>query len=484
MTNIVQSCSETPREIELKLALRAADIPAFLAAVGAVPDAREAQHTTYFDTPDGAFHAAGLALRVRRTPDGAVQTLKTGAARSAGLFDRAERECPCPGERPALDLWAGLPERLTDPLVTATLDARFTSDIVRTRWRLADGEAEIELVLDEGRILAGTASSAVCEAEFELRRGAPEALFALARRLGAAVPLRLGFEAKSERGHALLAGTPGAAVKAGPVVLDKGIDAASAFAAIAGSCLRHYRANEDRLRARHDAETLHQAHVALRRLRVAMQVFDPAATAAQRPLWAATRAALRDASHVFGRARDLDVFTAERAHDPITQARFGPLREAAYAEIDALIDGPWLAATLLDVLALAQTGAVDPAIAVEPFAADVLARLRRRLIKRGRDLSGLEPEARHRVRLLGKRLRYAGEFFAALWPGDKARRRYKTMAGALARLQEALGALNDLAAAEALLGTHEPPDPDFFEAMLADAEAAYDDFAAARRYWR
>lgn len=484
MTDFVQSAARLPREVELKLALHAGDVASFRAAVGIAPEAREAQQTAYFDTPDAALRAAGLALRVRRTAAGSVQTLKSGAALAGGLFDRGERECPCPGDRPVLGLWPDLPDILADPLVAATLDIRFTTDIVRTRWRLEAPGDVIELVLDEGRILAGTATASVCEVELELCRGDPAALFDLARRLAAAVPLRLGFAAKSERGHALLAGRAAGAVKAETIALDPGLGAADAFAAIAGSCLRHYRGNEDRLRARHDPDTLHQAHVALRRLRVAMQVFDPLVVDAHRPLWAATRAALRDASHVFGRARDLDVFTADRAHDPITQARFGPQREAAYTEVDALIDGRSLAAALLDVLALAQTGAIDGGIAAAPFAAQLLARLRRRLLKRGRDLSDLEPEARHQVRLLGKRLRYAGEFFVALWPGDKPRRRYKTMSGALARLQEALGALNDLAAAEALLGTHEPPDPDFLEAMLADAEAAFDDFAAAKRYWR
>lgn len=483
MTDSVPIVPEMPREVELKLTLRDADVAAFREAVGAAPLAREAQHTTYFDTPGAELRAAGLALRVRRTPAGAVQTLKSGAARTSGLFDRAERECPCPGERPVLELWHDLPALLSDPLVAATLDARFATDVVRTHWRLDSADAEIELLLDEGRVVAGTASAPLCEVEFELRRGDPAALFALARGLAATVPLRLGAAAKSERGHDLLAGPP-AAARAGPIVLDPSVSAATAFASIAGACLHHYRANEDRLRARHDPDMLHQSHVALRRLRVAMQVFDPLVGDAHRPLWAATRTALRDASHVFGRARDLDVFTAQRAHDPITQARFGPRREAAYAEVDALIDGRALATALLGVLALAHTGAIDSSVPAAGFAAGVLTRLRRRLLKRGRDLAELEPEARHQVRLLGKRMRYAGEFFVSLWPGDRPRRRYRAMAGALARLQESLGALNDLAAAEELLGTHEPPDPDFVAAMLADAGAAFDDFADARRYWR
>lgn len=54
-------------------------------------------------------------------------------------------------------------------------------------------------------------------------------------------------------------------------------------------------------------------------------------------------------------------------------------------------------------------------------------------------MENLSDEALHELRLETKRLRYAAELFAPLWPGKPARRFLKR----LSRLQEALGLGND-----------------------------------------
>ncbi len=70
--------------------------------------------------------------------------------------------------------------------------------------------------------------------------------------------------------------------------------------------------------------------------------------------------------------------------------------------------------------------------------------------KRGRHLADLDPEARHRVRIAAKKLRYGAEFFAALYDGKKAAKRHKVFVEALADLQDHLGDLNDIATAHTL----------------------------------
>ncbi|QTC89591.1 CHAD domain-containing protein [Brevundimonas pondensis] len=60
------------------------------------------------------------------------------------------------------------------------------------------------------------------------------------------------------------------------------------------------------------------------------------------------------------------------------------------------------------------------------------------------DLFDLDAEARHHLRIRTKRLRYAAEFFTDLFPARRRRARYLK---ALERLQDTLGALNDLAVA-------------------------------------
>ncbi len=88
------------------------------------------------------------------------------------------------------------------------------------------------------------------------------------------------------------------------------------------------------------------------------------------------------------------------------------------------------------------------------FAARMLAQYHAKLRKRGKLLRGkAAPTApatarvRHRVRIAAKKVRYAAEFFQSLYP----LRRVRPYVDALTGLQDALGALNDVAVADGLL---------------------------------
>jgi triphosphatase len=84
------------------------------------------------------------------------------------------------------------------------------------------------------------------------------------------------------------------------------------------------------------------------------------------------------------------------------------------------------------------------------MAADELRGRRKKILQRGARLSELDPQRRHKLRIQAKKLRYASEFFAGAFPGKRAARRRKDFIAALAKLQNALGDLNDIAVHEAL----------------------------------
>ena len=69
-------------------------------------------------------------------------------------------------------------------------------------------------------------------------------------------------------------------------------------------------------------------------------------------------------------------------------------------------------------------------------------------MKRGRDFETLSQEERHSVRIALKKLRYALDFFGGVFDPERRKRFFKE----LARLQEDLGSMNDVAVAEARLG--------------------------------
>jgi CHAD domain-containing protein len=86
---------------------------------------------------------------------------------------------------------------------------------------------------------------------------------------------------------------------------------------------------------------------------------------------------------------------------------------------------------------------------VSEFAQTVLATAQARALKRGRQFNKLTPPELHRLRIAIKKMRYATDFFAALYPS----RRTDAFRNALAQLQQALGNFND-AVVTASLVTH------------------------------
>jgi triphosphatase len=84
-----------------------------------------------------------------------------------------------------------------------------------------------------------------------------------------------------------------------------------------------------------------------------------------------------------------------------------------------------------------------------------------------RDFAALSPDARHRLRILIKRQRYAAEFFKALQPGGKG----KTYLQALVAAQDSLGRIHDADVASTLLlaltGVHDQRVAGFVKGWLA-----------------
>ena len=479
----------TDQEIELKLEIDADAIDRLAASpplAAIVSDARE-QLSTYFDTPDQTLRRAGVSLRIRRSGERLVQTVKASGAAAAGLFARAEWEREVEGDLPEIGVAHPIRTLIAAEALAAVAPA-FTVAVTRRRWDVTRGDTAVELVADTGEAIAGDRRTAVCEIELELKEGHAAELFALAHELGRAVPLRLGVVTKAERGYRLLAAATGAH-KAESLALTPGMSTAAAFAAIVGTCLRQFRLNEEILRTQPTAEAIHQARVALRRMRSALSIFRPVVEDAHYPALASE---LRWLAGSLGDARDLDVLI-ERVPD--AAERLSPVRDAAYAAALAALDSQRARDLMLQLVEWSAIGAwrtapVDPVLTERPaerFAARALDRMRRRIKRRGRHLAKLDDEERHSVRIQAKRLRYATGFFAALFPGDKAARRHTAFQSALATLQDHLGDLNDLATAPALLARHGLPEERSPAArratLLAKAADARGTLLDAKRFW-
>jgi len=480
-----------PTEIELKLQLTP-DAVTFLEASPLLegPAAKADQRAIYFDTADHALRRDGISLRIRRVGRKRVQTVKASNAAGAGLFDRDEWEFPVKNDTPILDDATPVAALLGDKI--SAIAPAFDVRIQRQTWMIAQGNARIELVIDRGVAKIGERETAICEAELELKSGEPQALFDLAHRIDAIVPVRLGLLSKSERGYRLLE-PASRSYKAEPVAISPGMTAQQAFQSIAHNCLRHYRLNEGLLLASREAEALHQARVAIRRLRSAFTLFKEIHSASQATHF---RTELKWLASTLGEARDLDVLAKSDFADSLRK-RIEAARSRAYEEVEAVLAGERVRTLFLDLaewLALGDwlTHSANGAMGVEDFATRALSRLRRRVAKRGRHIDRLEDKPRHEVRKDAKKLRYTAEFMAALFTHDKQRRRQHKFLSALETLQDRLGALNDLATMPDLLDTlgvsqraDAPalPRQDKKPKLLVKAARAHDDFITAKKFW-
>jgi CHAD domain-containing protein len=428
----------------------------------------------WHDTPDGALATAGLSL--------AEHTL----GRETSW--RLERLGPVAGE-----LW--IPGTHSPPLCQATDLADMTMRLAR---RLPAGLAPCagfegqlrSIVLPDGAALDGQSADAVRVSlvSGQLRTAASAREVCRAHIAGPASrvgPLLLGLIegtrlavpavglAAEARAMACLANPPprlGAptlpdAERAGASAID------AAFAHIVAHLLGVILHHAARALAGEAPEPVHQMRVALRRLRSAFGLFKDVVGCGALD---AAQADLKAFAAVLGPARDWDVFLAGTCQNVVAAfpdddavrrmaARATRQRDMGYKALLADLDSARFRRMALNLAVLAATrpwrdaarpAHPEPAEETQPspvggppaqpvdlsaFAARALNRRLKRVLAAGEDISGLPAEALHDIRLNGKRLRYAAEFFAQLFPGRDTRRFLRRMTV----LQERLGHLND-----------------------------------------
>ena len=481
-------------EVELKLELTDAAADSFLSArllrgAGTVTQ----QKAVYFDTPGFDLAKAGLSLRLRHSGSGSLQTVKATSSSAAGLFARSEWEQTVQGDKLVLDDTTPVEAALGTKV--GELQPAFQVQVERRSWLVKDGLTEVEVVLDRGSVTAGERSSPICEMELELKRGEISALFDLARGIDAVAPLRLGVLSKAERGYNL-ARPSTKKLKAEPIRLSEEATTKEAFQEISLSCLRQFRISEDLILTRGDADAIHQARVALRRLRSAFAIFKPLVGADG--VGIRLQEELRSLAGDLSEVRNLDVLLGStapgRMHDRLASERrivFQRAREVIISRrarillldvVEWIVGGEYLRDRLSD--AHEQRARL--------FASEALDRLRRKLKKRGAGLAVMNDAMRHEVRKDVKRLRYGVEFFQSLYSDKRQRRWRKKFLATLERLQDQLGAINDMATALEVvdrLGIAASPLAAVMaageekERLVLAADESYRDLVTSKRFW-
>ncbi len=257
----------------------------------------------YFDTPKRDLVRARIALRLRREGEQWVQTLKMPGENSLSRIEINH-------DRPTPDL--DLSVYATEPFAAVlakhaeTLSICYETDVQRIFRQTRTELGVLEIAFDTGLLRAGALELPISEVEFELKRGALAAVFALGKKWQQAHGLILDVRSKSERGDRLaslnaelrtideqtaerqepsrrsaIAQFWGART-AENITLHPKIQAHSALAAVSAECLDQIIRNTAIL-AEVDtagiyqasgAEHVHQLRVGIRRLRSAWSFFN------------------------------------------------------------------------------------------------------------------------------------------------------------------------------------------------------------------
>ncbi|WP_077529237.1 CYTH domain-containing protein [Vreelandella utahensis] len=206
-------------ETELKLSMTPANLDragGWLSTRGAVEQNEPLTLLNrYYDTPQGALNAERVALRVRSTGSGYIQTLKTRGHLQGAALARREWEWNRPDASLDLTLLANTP-MADHPALThlePVFDTDFQRRVLMLDWSEQGQWARIECALDNGVIRASGQEQPLCELELELVDGDADILSRVATALTASVPALLNSISKAEQGYHLAGvGTPGEAV--------------------------------------------------------------------------------------------------------------------------------------------------------------------------------------------------------------------------------------------------------------------------------
>ncbi len=240
--------------------------------------------------------------------------------------------------------------------------------------------------------------------------------------------------------------------------IDADMSAREAFAPLVNDCLQQIRGNQKKIaHSEQERDGVHHLRVGLRRLQVLVGLYR---RTMDDEFARQLLEGLDQLRRICGPARDWDVFlfrtlrelgnplpgdptvrVISRTADELRKEHYLALRTALnkreYMELllrldVALADESWCKAPFGDRI-------LDKP--VKQFASAVLRKKYQKLCAVDGECTDLSAEQLHRLRIVGKKLRYTAEFFRGLYPKKRATKFIQT----LVDLQDWLGSLNDAA---------------------------------------
>jgi triphosphatase len=431
------------------------------AAVHVASAGSRVQVDLYLDTDDWRFRRAGYALRIRRVgrrrdADATLKSLAAAGPGEPGLRRRREVSERLEGADPTALVGSPGPvgERVRAVAGRKPLLQLFQ---VRTRRRFftlaVEAFAPAEVALDETAIQPpdGAAPARLRRVEIEVPEAVRPRLVPFVERLRADCALQPAGLSKYEAGLLAADLRPTAMARFGPTEIKPGLTIGAVALAVLRRQFSILLAKEPGTRLGDDIEELHDMRVASRRLRAALALFGEVLP----PAVVEARTEFGWIGRALGAVRDLDVQIQQHevwlaelpAADRDSLGALGTLLREQRADART---------TMLEVLDSRQYQAFvnrfgrllrarqprrsdSSALPARAVAPDLIERRFRRVRALGRRIGPGSPVTDyHRLRIRCKRLRYALEFLADLYPGGA-----RPLLRRLVVLQDVLGLHQD-----------------------------------------
>ena len=470
-------------EFELKFEIPASSLKRLSAAVHAAKPQLQSLRACYFDTADGALAASGLVLRLRKEGNYWVQTAK---ASTSNALDRLEHNVTIEKSSsktsskssakskamPSIDLSRHDSELVGKKITRAlklsrnaakpVLIAQYETDVQRLKFSVDHLGSIIEIALDQGMVVNGARSVALCELEIELKEGKPEHAVALARLWCAQYGLWLSSITKPMKGQRLqdihLQGLPlndqdSPDLFAIAPTFKRHANAPQIVKAVMQSCLNQVLANASEIAdSNQHATYIHQLRVGIRRLRTAIDELKGLASRMD-PAW---EASLIKVFRALGEHRDYDHLVGHLQPQLITAG--GPnlgtsLDSKTLPNLGSIIRSAVFQDTLLCIIAYVNGLDLDEKLSknkhqhqhqiAKKSLVQHLDKLYLQSIKEAKKFLTLNETQQHSVRKHFKRLRYLTEFLTPLFSGQASAHNTNSFIELLKPVQDALGFYND-----------------------------------------
>lgn len=424
--------------------------------------------------------APGVAIRTRLDAPATVAdpAAESAAAEGDDAVTAAVRRALDAGAVPLFEIEAGQvaatpvleapppdADESSGDALRAALPFGFDCERRRGRWQRDDG-VPVDLTLDDLSWTTSTGTGRTCElrlavadpGDAEGRALALHALFDAARELSGAWPAFLKPASLVDLACAgVLPDADTGPARAGLSELHGIRSQREALFVLGANVAAQWLGNDAGVRDSSDPEFVHQMRVALRRLRTLMRLFRDFADDAYRDAFAADLSWL---GAQLGVVRDWDVCVSETLpnlsnadSDPAGEPGWAATLDAAAGQRD-IARGDLRQAVASARYARLVLGWVEWLCLLSLRGGEGESRGQRRSLKRHvakrvdklfarlytvPKLTTLDPDARHRVRIDAKRLRYALEFFTSIVARSTRGKLVKT----LSRVQGTLGDAND-----------------------------------------